>query len=50
MAFEKNTAKPTVTYYGKKVYYMNPLIAKKPTTLQKQPKYYYEDIDEDNDR
>ena len=50
MNTDKDTAKPTVTYYGKKVYYMNPLIAKKPTTVQKQPKYMYEDIEEDKDR
>jgi hypothetical protein len=36
-----------VSYYGKKVYYFNPLIARKETTAKNEPSYLYEDTEDD---
>lgn len=36
---EKDKPKTTITYYGKKVYYISPLIARKTTAKEKVPVY-----------
>ena len=42
----EQSEKQPVIIYGKKVYFINPLIAKKETSLQKEPNYLYEDIED----
>ena len=51
MQTEKNSLnnspqKEPVIFYGKKVYILNPLIARKEP-IKKEPEYRYEDIEED---
>lgn len=45
MQMEQSEKQPVIIY-GKKVYFINPLIAKKEISLQKEPNYLYEDIED----
>lgn len=41
-----NSPKSQISYFGKKVYYFNELIARKDTNDKNKPEFYYEDIEE----
>jgi hypothetical protein len=50
MQTDNSSPKPPVSHYGKKIYYINPLIVQRATLTEKEPEYLYEDIEEDKDR
>lgn len=56
MATEKNMDKDnelpknTIIYYGKKTYYINPLIAKRAPPPKKEPEDLYENVEDDKDK
>ena len=43
---KEHPEKQPVPYYGKKVYYINPIIANKDRDGKKEPEYWYEDIED----
>ena len=47
---DDDTPKHPVSFYGKKVYYINPLIAKKALPTKKEPEQRYEDVEKDEDK
>jgi len=47
MQIDNEPPKKPVSYYGKKTYTINPLIAKTVPPAKKNPEYCYEDIKED---
>jgi len=50
MQTDNNSPKPLVSHYGKKIYYINPLIVQRAILTKKEPECLYEDIEEDKDR
>jgi len=46
MQTDSEPTKKHVSYYGKKIYFINPLIAQKLAIAEKVPECLYEDIDE----
>ena len=50
MQTDNDSHKQPVSYYGKKIYYINPLIAKKADKAKKEPDYSTENVEEGNDR
>ncbi len=50
METDNELPKQPISYYGKKIYFINPLIAKRATPPKKEPEKLYEDIVEDSDR
>ncbi len=49
MQTDKNPPAPPVSYYGKKIYYINPLIVEEEAPAKKEPEYRYEDIEGDKE-
>jgi len=49
MLTDKNPPTPAVSYYGKKIYYLNPLIVEEVAPAKKEPEYQYEDIEDDKE-
>ncbi len=50
MNADDETPKRSVSFYGKKIYYINPLIAKKAPPTKKEPEQRYDDVEEDKDK
>ena len=50
MQTDNDTPKRPVSFYGKKIYYINPLLAKKVVPAKKAPEYASEEIEEDQDK
>jgi len=47
MQTDNEPQKEPVSYYGKKIYFINPLIAKTVPPAKKNPEYCNENIEED---
>jgi hypothetical protein len=50
METDNNSPERPIVYYGKKVYYINPLIAKKVVPPKKEPDYRKETVEDDRDK